>query len=331
MTSLSLSKHRRMTPPHGVLRGGVAVASASSDMPADMPADNDLSIAALSAIPDTVERTEDHTSHRRSEPFSPTGSPTGSSLGSPNFSQTGGREPTAAGLAQQMQDTLALHDRQMCQIGSDLHDGPAQLLASALLYMDGLAVADSATGAAAETAVRDAITDALREIRDIMVGVVLPELDRRTAAAAVRLAVDTYQRRTGCVVTLDDSGLPTSFEPPKALKDCLYRLVQEGLWNSFKHANGAAQSVAVGLVGAPDYSQLTVVVKVRDHQPENRREVCKAGHHTNDLPRRDAMSTGLGLTGLRQRIEALDGTFEIRTTASGTELLARFAVTDTSI
>jgi signal transduction histidine kinase len=207
----------------------------------------------------------------------------------------------------------------LCQIGSDLHDGPAQLLALALMRLEALAPADPMTAAV----VTEAISEALREIRDISVDLVLPELDRRDASAAVKLAVDNYQRRTGCTVTLDDD-LPANFNPSKALKICLYRLVQEGLQNGFKHANGADQRITIALFPA-EQQALTLITKVRDTRPEG----CKTPDNTNlqyTARRADGTSLGLGLAGLKERIEALNGAFEIATTASGTELVARFAV-----
>ena len=74
----------------------------------------------------------------------------------------------------------AAHERHLCQIGSDLHDGPAQMLALALLRLDALAPAHPE----ATAEIQDVINHALREIRDISVGLVLPELERRSASAA---------------------------------------------------------------------------------------------------------------------------------------------------
>ena len=235
-----------------------------------------------------------------------------------------------ADIALAKQEAHAAHERHLRHIGADLHDGPAQLLALALLHLTAVVPAKpSVDVAAAAAAMRDAIIDALREIRDISVGLVLPELDSRDAAAAVRLAVDTYQRRTGCTVAVDDAGLFASFNPAKALKICLYRLVQEGLQNGFKHAKGASQSVTVRSVRAADGHSATLIVEVCDH----RSDTCLGSGNTNSKEtwpqtreRADGSATGLGLAGLKERIDALNGTFDVNTTAGGTMLTAQFAI-----
>jgi signal transduction histidine kinase len=227
-------------------------------------------------------------------------------------------------------DAHAAHEAHLQQIGADLHDGPAQLLALALLRID--ALGSQKTNAAITTAaapIRDVVADALREVRDISVGLVLPELDRRSAAATVRLAIDTYQRRTGCDVKLDDAGLPVDYNPVKAIKICLYRLIQEGLQNGFKHARGAEQSVTIQFIPPTDGGDATLVATVRDSRPAPCITATSFNEHSTcrqTAPRTDGTSSGIGLAGLRERIAALNGTFVIHTSTGGTELMARLAV-----
>jgi signal transduction histidine kinase len=231
--------------------------------------------------------------------------------------------PELSAANQAKRDTHAAHERHLCQIGADLHDGPAQLLALALLQIDNLDTDHSSAIKAAP--IRDAIAEALRDIRDISVGLVLPELDRRNARATASLAVENYQRRTGCLVTVDDSELPADLNPSKAIKVCLYRLIQEGLQNGFKHARGADQTVALRLIPTSENSEAILVAKVRDVRPD----FCIASDNTDDhstWKRADGTSTGIGLAGLRERITALNGTFEIHTIPGSTELIARIAV-----
>ena len=282
----------------------------------------DQTITAASASLHSVQRSEVLTSNGRSEAIA------GSADNAPNghqslFDQAVEVRASAAraALADAKRDIHAAHERHLCQIGSDLHDGPAQLLALALLNLEALVPADPE----ATAVIQEVINHALREIRDISVGLVLPELDRRTASASIRLAVDTYERRTDMTVTLDDARLPADLNLSKALKICLYRLVQEGLQNSFKHAHGAAQTVTVGLLPPTENSQLTLVAKVCDCRPVT----CITTGNISDhhmWRRTDGTSSGLGLAGLKERIGALDGTFEINSMAGSTELVARFAL-----
>jgi signal transduction histidine kinase len=237
---------------------------------------------------------------------------------------------------QTKRDANTTYEQHLCQIGADLHDGPAQLLALALLHIDAL----NATEPTSAVAVRDAVAEALRELRDISVGLVLPELEHANAATTVRLAVDNYHRRTGRLVTIKDAGLPAAFNPSKAIKICLYRIIQEGLQNGFKHASGSQQSVIVGIDpptngDATTGTSKTLVVIVRDSkvQSDNRPTSCNLNDNNNDNcalltkpERAHRTSTGIGLAGLKERIGALNGTFEIKTTELGTELVAKLAV-----
>jgi signal transduction histidine kinase len=240
-------------------------------------------------------------------------------------------------LGQAKREAQAALERHLCQIGADLHDGPAQLLALALLHLDTLQSDQSRIAiTTASVVIRDAVAEALREVRDISVGLVLPELEHRSAAATVRLAVENYQRQTGCLVTVDDTGIAADFNPSKTIKICLYRLVQEGLQNGFKHAKGSAQSVEISLTRTHSDGEATLTSIVRDVRPDpctlsNNNSLSNNASDDSDRQKKgqraDGTSTGIGLAGLKERIAALNGTFEINTTACGTELVARIAVT----
>jgi signal transduction histidine kinase len=258
--------------------------------------------------------------------------------GSSSSGRSGTADPTsvaspAAPADRQATVLTAAHERQLRQIGSDLHDGPAQLLGLALLHLDGLVPAKAADPALAAT-VRDTIKDALREIRDISTGLVLPELDRRHLADVGAMAIDIYQRRTGCSVTQVIEGV-AGVQSSKALKTCLFRFLQEGLNNGFKHARGAAQRVTLDVQG--DF----LVAIVQDGAfaaatPENRPASCLVCSHNNNnaidaSTDADGIQPGLGLVGLLERIRALGGMFEVYSNVhgahGGTELVARLILT----
>jgi signal transduction histidine kinase len=302
-------------------RGTVRQCSVFSTTNIALPSDPTIGITA--ATPVTVQRISGLLSSGRSDPAG----------------QTSAVQPLApteheARIALARRDAHAAHERHLRHIGADLHDGPAQLLALALLHLSAVVPAKpTAEVAAAASAMRDAITGALHEIRDISVGLILPELDRRDAADTVRLAVDTFERRTGCKVAVEDGGLPPGFNPAKDLKICLYRFVQEGLQNGFKHAKGAAQSVTIRCVRTAGGRDASLVAEVRDFRPDT----CGDGCNTISklvLQRirpelrdsTDGPATGLGLAGMKERIDALNGTLDVKTTVTGTMLTAQFAI-----
>lgn len=188
----------------------------------------------------------------------------------------------------------AAQDQVMRQIGADLHDGPAQLLGYAALRLDGMPVPDSATERLQE--VERAVKDGIRELRSIARGVALPDIAARNACDIVQGLAEAHAARSGTpvAVSCDDTGLPVL---GVAEKTCLYRFVQEGLNNAWRHADGQDQAVTLVMQG----DQL--VLTVSDRGP--------------GLPTEPAASDGMGLAGLRDRIEALGGTFTMANRPEG--------------
>jgi len=195
------------------------------------------------------------------------------------------------------------------RVGSDLHDGPVQILGSAVLRLDALGGAvdagepDILLQAREDLAVvRDALREALTEIRNLSSGLAPPDVEDLPLPAVFRLAVQRHRRRTGTEVLCTLGPLPE--ETPLAYRSCFYRFVQEGLANAFRHAGGRGQAVSAAIEGDD------LVARVEDAGPGMDR-VGESG--------------GLGLAGLRDRIEALGG--ELRVGArpgGGTVLTARF-------
>jgi len=203
------------------------------------------------------------------------------------------------------------HELVLRRISADLHDGPAQLISLALLLLDRLKASRSSQDDGEYCRVRDALADALQELRAISAGLTPPQLEDLTPAAAIELAVQSHERRTGTPVQCDVGSFPTRLSP--LLKTCLYRLVQEGLNNAFRHARGSGQVVNA-------WSELdTIIVEVKDSGPG----ILQAnGSATNTL----------GLAGLRNRIESLGGDFELQSRpGAGTRLAARFNIATTEV
>ena len=87
----------------------------------------------------------------------------------------------------------------------------------------------------------------------------------------------------------------------------MFRFVQEGLNNAFRHAGGAGQSVAVTL------ENRTLRVVVAD--AGGGFDVREGGE-------------GLGLAGLRERVESLGGTFAVDSSPSGTRLTMKLRLAE---
>ena len=194
----------------------------------------------------------------------------------------------------------AMNDQALRRIGADLHDGPAQLLGFAALRLDDLrdAVADEKD----VTAVERAIKDAMREVRTISRGLLLPDIENRAPCDIVRGVAEAHGARTGTDVAVA-CDVPGDLDLSAAARICLYRLVQEGLNNAWRYAGGDGQEVDLQLKDG------VLLLWVRDRGPGYPETPTDAG------PVDDA--SGLGLSGLRDRVESLGGSFEAGNRADG--------------
>jgi signal transduction histidine kinase len=192
----------------------------------------------------------------------------------------------------------AMNDQTLRRIGADLHDGPAQLMGFAALRLDALRRATGAGTAVDE--VERAVKDAIAEIRTISRGLSLPDIDRRSLPDLVQGLADAHKARTGAEVAVTARIAP-GIDLPEAAKICIYRFVQEGLNNGWRHAEGKGQSVDLVLEG--DDLRLTVA----DRGPGFAAPPPGAG----------ADGTTLGLAGLADRVESLGGQFSARSRAGG--------------
>ncbi|RJL06595.1 ATP-binding protein [Paracoccus siganidrum] len=174
-----------------------------------------------------------------------------------------------------------LNERNLRRISAELHDGPAQLLAFAALHLD-------QPQTPRQEQVRQAVTDAMQEIRYICRGLALPEMEDWSVATIARRLASMHESRTGTPVALDLA--PDLPELPLAAKSCIYRFIQETLNNNAKHAAGAAPKLFVRLRDG------AMEIEVSDDGPGFR-------------PGADC--DGLGLAGLRERVAGIKGEFEL--------------------
>jgi signal transduction histidine kinase len=199
------------------------------------------------------------------------------------------------------QRVAEINERYLRRLGSELHDGPAQLLGLALLRLDAIRPKpipsnrwDAWSNSAEVDMIRNALTEALNEIRNISFGLSLPALDRLSMAEAIDLAVRTHTRRTETNVKTDIASDLGACET-HAVKATAFRFVQEALNNATRHAG------AQGLRVRACRERGMVLIEVSDSGP---------GFDYDKQTEGDR----LGLLGMRERVESMGGSF---TVASG--------------
>jgi len=195
--------------------------------------------------------------------------------------------------------TTALNERFLRHVATDLHDGPGQCLALASMRIESLS---EVCGGCEHSAGRDrsvaedfstvqvALQSGLADLRAILRGLQLPEIEQLSLADALRRAIDDHERKTGLRVPLELEDIPE--QAPLPVKIALYRLLQESLANGFRHGGGRNQRVLV--IRAAEQLQIEVSDDGRGFDP--------------GAPNTDGH---FGLDGMRERVQLLGGSFEL--------------------
>jgi signal transduction histidine kinase len=180
-------------------------------------------------------------------------------------------------------------EAELRRIERDLHDG-AQARLVALGMSLGMAEQKLQTDPEAVQQLlaeaRLGATEALEELRVLARGIHPPILTDRGLGPAV--AALTARSPLPSSVSVD-----VSRRPPAAVETAAYFVVAEALANATKHADASRVDVRIRAEGGK------LVAEVEDDG------------------RGGAVLTGNGLTGLRQRVEALDGTLKVTSPKGG--------------
>jgi signal transduction histidine kinase len=197
-------------------------------------------------------------------------------------------------LTRTRRGVIDVQAEQLRQIERDLHDGAQSRLVALSLKL-GRAEArleDRPEEAELLRQAREEATAAVVELRDLARGIAPPVLSDRGLVAAVQALAD----RSGARVEVE-ANLP--MRPPPVVENAAYFVTAESLTNAVKHAPGAPVRIVLGEDGR------CLVVRVSDEGPGG------------------ANPMGSGLTGLRQRVEALDGRLAVDSIpGSGTTIVA---------
>jgi signal transduction histidine kinase len=198
-------------------------------------------------------------------------------------------------LTRTRRGALDVQAAELRRIERDLHDG-AQARLVALSMKLGRAEERLDDHPEIAELVREARLDAagaIAELRDLARGIAPPVLADRGLVAAV----DGLARRSPVPVVVDGR---IDRRPGPVVETAAYFVAAESLTNVAKHAGGAVARVS--LWQTPD----ELVVEVSDNGPGG------------------ANADGSGLTGLRRRVEALDGTLTVTSPpGDGTTVRAR--------
>ena len=197
------------------------------------------------------------------------------------------------GVIRRLRETRAgavdAQETELRRIERNLHDGAQARLVSLGMSL-GLAeqrlVRDPEAARELVAEARAGVGEALRELRDLARGIHPPILTDRGLAAAISALADHSPIAVDVEASIRE-------RPAPAVETAAYFVVAESLANAGKHAGATAVQVRIARRG----DSLEVEVE--------------------DDGRGGADPAGNGLRGLRQRVEALDGTFAVTSPPGG--------------
>ncbi|HXG80246.1 MAG TPA: ATP-binding protein [Sphingomicrobium sp.] len=197
-----------------------------------------------------------------------------------------------------------VQDHERLQIGRELHDSTGQLLLALRLGIAQLKrLGHDAPSDAVLMDVEGMLGRMDAEIRSISFLNYPAELRNGDLEGSMRSLVKGFAGRTGMEARLD-IGIGLSVPPGWAGGLALLRVAQESLMNIHRHAQATA--VNVHLFAKDGWIEL----RVRDNGVGI------------DLSRGDTRRLGVGMSGMRHRVESLGGRFAVRRLRKGTQVEA---------
>jgi len=198
------------------------------------------------------------------------------------------------------QQLVRAQEEERKTISRELHDEVGQILTG--LRMELGALSQGATAADFEVrlnSIKGLAEDALRAVRQLSLLLRPPMLDDLGLGPALQWQAREFSRRLGIPIHVDIEGQLEDL--PEAHRLCLYRVVQEALTNSARHA--AAHSIGVTISHSRDVVEATIKDDGRG------------------LPEKVVRTQGLGLAGMEERVRTLQGTLAVASRpGEGTEL-----------
>jgi signal transduction histidine kinase len=202
-----------------------------------------------------------------------------------------------------MEERLRAHEYERLRMGRDLHDSAGQLVISLELSLARLREIE---GRCSHEALIEEIQETVRkidnEIRTLAFLDYPAQLRERGLFDAVRTLARGMERRTGIRTTVETIG--SVGDMPEDVATALLRVAQEALANIHRHAHASiARIVLRRFAGA-------IQISVRDN-----------GVGMASAPDQTGVQ-GIGMQGMRHRIEALRGAFKVTRLKHGTRISA---------
>lgn len=227
------------------------------------------------------------------------------------------REQAESDLRQLSLRLMTLQDEERRHIARDLHDTVGQTLAAVKMSV---ALIKQVKGPppALQPLIDDlnALADeALQEVRTTSYLLHPPLLDEAGIAPAARWFVEGFARRSGIEVRCD---IPEKMERPSRDRELvLFRILQESLTNVHRHSQASAAHVRLSRTDD------SIEIEISD----NGKGISEAHLHRIDS---SAGNSGVGITGMRERVLKLGGQIHIQSLHPGASIRAELPISEST-
>jgi len=201
---------------------------------------------------------------------------------------------------------MTAQDEERRRIARELHDGLGQDLTAAKMMLGSLVQPNQHTIERRDnrtvTEVLSMMDSAIDQVRTLSHLLHPPLLDEMGLLSALRWYTDGFAKRSGVVTILDAPQEFPRLEPE--LEMAVFKIVQESLTNVFRHAE--AKQAVVKLQERAGSVTVSIV--------DNGKGIGNGSHelHPN--------SYGIGVMGIKQRVEEFKGRVVLRDTGAGTSV-----------
>ena len=213
---------------------------------------------------------------------------------------------TETTLHQLSTQLMRSQDDERRRIAREIHDTTIQNLVAVKMQIDQVrdgVIPGAVLAATALDEARDLLVQSLSELRTLSYLLHPPMLDELGLASAIRWYAQGFEKRSGIAVSVDAP--ETMCRLPADTETALFRVIQEGLANIHRHSGSREARVAL-----------------TQHRERIELEIADKGRGMPNPACSDGCYLGVGIPGMRVRIQQIGGRFELKSSGDGTTLRA---------
>jgi signal transduction histidine kinase len=223
------------------------------------------------------------------------------------------RRRAEASLKQLTGRVLRLQDEERRRMARDLHDGTAQDLNAISLCLGQLLEPSALTQSGAHPLLQEAHSlsrKALQEVRSVSYALHPPILDETGLVPALRWYLDGLMKRTSLRIAFDAPAGMAALPPE--VDATLFRIAQESMTNILRHSGADTAKVRL------ERDSKSVLMNIEDNGRGMGAEALASVDGGAPL--------GVGIVGMRERVQQFRGRFEISSGSAGTTVLVSIPV-----